>query len=523
MSLSKTLLRNVASNGVGYAVQVAVAFFLTPFILRSLGETRYGVWTVAVGLMGYYGLLDLGFSAGINQYLTRHLAIKDLDGVNRTASTGVVALGACGVLAFLVSAVIAFNATRLFTVPSNATHEVALVIFIMGASVALQFWFFTYSAVFTALQRFDLSNAIGIVTRVISALATVACLRAGYGLIGLSLVLAGMNLADYLVRFVVATRLLPELRLSLRAASLAVFKDIVKFGVGNIAVAGSVRLISYTDSLVIAAFLPISAVAPFAVAASLRSYFDDVFIRVGQVFFPAATQLDAQGDGEGLQRLYLVSSRIMAVGAVVTGALAIFWSRDFFRLWVGHQYAEPEGYPSMAAIGAVLFIASIVTAAQRIGYQVLLGTRQVGILARLFVAEGIANLVLSVALVHIYGVIGVALGTLIPAVVFQGVLHPVTLCRRLQVSAATYLAQVLLRPAVLAGVMLVLARACQQVFPPIGQWGQLIVWATVSGTVAAGVAVLVGLTVSDREFLIGRPYRALVLRYRARSEEVPAA
>jgi O-antigen/teichoic acid export membrane protein len=164
MSLSKTLLRNVASNGVGYAVQVAVAFFLTPFILRSLGETRYGVWTVAVGLMGYYGLLDLGFSAGINQYLTRHLAIKDLDGVNRTASTGVVALGACGVLAFLVSAVIAFNATRLFTVPSNATHEVALVIFIMGASVALQFWFFTYSAVFTALQRFDLSNAIGIVT-----------------------------------------------------------------------------------------------------------------------------------------------------------------------------------------------------------------------------------------------------------------------------------------------------------------------------------------------------------------------
>ena len=62
----------------------------------------------------------------------------------------------------------------------------------------------------------------------------------------------------------------------------------------------------------------------------------------------------------------------------------------------------------------------MVAVAQRIGYQVLLGTRKVKLLALLFAAEGVSNLVISLALVRSYGLVGVAMGTLIPAVIFQG-------------------------------------------------------------------------------------------------------
>jgi O-antigen/teichoic acid export membrane protein len=78
MSTAQKLARNIASNWAGYAVQVAVGFFLTPYIIHSLGETRYGIWTLVVGITGYYGLLDLGVSSGMTQYLTRYLAAKDM-------------------------------------------------------------------------------------------------------------------------------------------------------------------------------------------------------------------------------------------------------------------------------------------------------------------------------------------------------------------------------------------------------------------------------------------------------------
>src|SRR5262245_58344308 len=194
----RTLLRNIASNWAGYAVQVVVAFLLTPFVLRSLGQSGYGIWTLATGLTGYYGLLDLGFSAGITQYLTRYIAAKDSEKLNQTGSTGVVALTGCGLLVLFSSVVIALNAGR-FQVPAESAHELGLVIFITGASIAIQFSFFTYSAVFTAVQRFDLSNAIGVSTRIASAITTVILLKQGYGLIGLTITMASTNLLDYLI------------------------------------------------------------------------------------------------------------------------------------------------------------------------------------------------------------------------------------------------------------------------------------------------------------------------------------
>jgi len=82
----------IASNWVGFAVHTAIAFFLTPFVLASLGEVRYGVWALVIGLTGYYGILDLGFRQGMTQYMTRYLAARDFEQLNRTASTTWVAL-----------------------------------------------------------------------------------------------------------------------------------------------------------------------------------------------------------------------------------------------------------------------------------------------------------------------------------------------------------------------------------------------------------------------------------------------
>ena len=92
------------------------------------------------------------------------------------------------------------------------------------------------------------------------------------------------------------------MKISPKLANRESLREVISFGVWNFVSAGSARLISYTDALVIAAFMPVAAVAPFAIAANLRSYFDEIFVRVGFVFFPAVTELDARGDQAGLRQ-----------------------------------------------------------------------------------------------------------------------------------------------------------------------------------------------------------------------------
>jgi O-antigen/teichoic acid export membrane protein len=497
MSSTKTIIRNVLSNWTGYAVHVIVAFFLTPYILRSLGDVRYGVWALATGLTGYYGLLDLGISAGIGQYLTRAIAVKDSEQLNKTVSTGVAALAACGIVISIISLFVAGNASVLFHVPTELRNEVTLVVAVTGLSVAVQFVFFTYSAVFTAVQRFDLANVIGIGTRVLSAAGTVFSLKMGYGLVGLSVALAAANMIDYFIRWRLAKKLLPSMRISIRLASRENLSQLVTYGMWNLAAAGGVRLISYTDTLVIGAFMPLSAVAPFAVAASLRSYFEDVFARAGQVFFPVATQLDAERRTDALRSLYLVSSKLMFLASVTCGALALCWSPQFFQLWVGRHQAKPAGYPSMALLFSLLLLASMIGVGQRIGYQVFHGTRRLSLLAKLTALEGVANLALSVILVLRYGLIGVALGTLIPAIVFQGVLHPFFVCRLLEISLGKYCRRVLFRPAVVFltvfPIVLTVSRSHDS-----SSWVMFFAYAAASCLVIAPLVFLIGMERTER-------------------------
>src|SRR5580765_5542459 len=53
-------LRSLVTNWVGYAANVVVAFFLSPFIVHTLGDSGYGVWSLLMSIVGYVGLIDLG-------------------------------------------------------------------------------------------------------------------------------------------------------------------------------------------------------------------------------------------------------------------------------------------------------------------------------------------------------------------------------------------------------------------------------------------------------------------------------
>ncbi|HEX9812774.1 MAG TPA: hypothetical protein VGA88_11925, partial [Burkholderiales bacterium] len=62
---------------------VAVAFYLMPFIIHSIGDRWYGMWTLVGTFMGYYGFLDLGLSIATQRFLAGALGRDDSESVNQ--------------------------------------------------------------------------------------------------------------------------------------------------------------------------------------------------------------------------------------------------------------------------------------------------------------------------------------------------------------------------------------------------------------------------------------------------------
>ena len=519
LEVFKTIGRNIAASWTGYAVQVAVTFFLTPFVVGTLGDARYGAWTVIMGLTGYYGLLDLGFRSGLTQYLARYLAVKDFARLNHTASTGCTSLCFISLVLLGVSVGLAAGAPYLFDLPENVISEVRWSILIVGLAIAIQFPFFCFSAALTAAQRYDISNAIGVVTRLMSAALIVVGLQRGYGLVGIATATLATNLLDYVLRFVAAHRVIPELRVRLGAFDREAFKDFFTFGLWNTATSASRRIMSYGSTLVIAMFLPVAAVTPFALSASIAEYLNRLLAPTARVFFPAATQLDANGEHDKLQSLYLNGSRFMFTVAVAAGLIGAVWADDFFRLWIGLDSVNEYG--SAAELCRWLLLATVFSVGQRVGYQVLLGKRRVKALAVLFSIEAAITLSLCVLFVGPFGLTGVAMASVVPAFLMQLCIHPVVLCRLLELPLLTYGIRVQL-PTLSFGLLsgFSLYYLHDRILPAPQTWFDLASQGGIAAVVVSTFAFLLCLNPSERRERIFNP---LQRRWRSLSGHAGAA
>src|SRR5271163_412889 len=85
---------------MAFAAALGVGFFLAPYLVRSLGDARYGVWCVVESILAYFTLFDLGIAACLVRFVAKHNATGERTDLNRivSASLGLFLLAACGVL-----------------------------------------------------------------------------------------------------------------------------------------------------------------------------------------------------------------------------------------------------------------------------------------------------------------------------------------------------------------------------------------------------------------------------------------
>ena len=79
--------RNVIANYIGMIGLIIIAFLLSPFLVHSLGDIKYGIWSIAAAFTGYMSLLDFGIGSAVNRYVSKYNALEESDGTNSVVST----------------------------------------------------------------------------------------------------------------------------------------------------------------------------------------------------------------------------------------------------------------------------------------------------------------------------------------------------------------------------------------------------------------------------------------------------
>jgi O-antigen/teichoic acid export membrane protein len=143
-----------------------------------------------------------------------------------------------------------------------------------------------------------------------------------------------------------------------------------------------------------------------------------------------------------LRQLLLQSTRLLGLLAVLGGVLLLIDGRRLLRLWVGYDLVS--AYPLVA----ILALGYIINLVQHPTLLVVIAKGSHGPLGAWTIAEGVANIVLSVIWGRSHGLLGVAMGTVVPMLVIKMAIQPFYALKAAEMSPGEYLRRAIVRPIV---------------------------------------------------------------------------
>jgi O-antigen/teichoic acid export membrane protein len=441
VSARPSIVRNVFSNWGSLVVSIVLSFILAPVIIRSLGDTWYGVWGITMQFSGYLWLLDLGIRDSVVRYVSRNEARRDQDTVNAKVSVAVYLYVIIAILTLLIGVGGATWGVRYIKIDPALVPTVQTVILLTAVNMSLTWLANPFVGMLIGLQRYDLMNAVGVSVAVARFAGTLLMMKAGYGIVGLSVLHVAATCVSGTLTHIICRRLMPGFHMAGLERCRREFKEVWNFSFYIVLNNLASKLVFATDSLIIGSHLPVAAVTYFAIPSSLLQYLSTGMRSMSQVLYPRASSLEGADDKAGLRTLFLLGCKYANLIGLPIAAVFLTIGRDFIRLWIGESYADQS-----APVLLILTAAYMMTFPHYTVYYVLLGLgRQRGV-AFLRVGEAVANLGLSLFLVRRLGIAGVALGTAIPHVLSMMVVLPIISSVQVGVSLREYYGTVVLPP-----------------------------------------------------------------------------
>jgi O-antigen/teichoic acid export membrane protein len=435
------VFKSIGSTWLLNALQILALMKLAPYVVGELGTSANGLWVTIVSMTGILSLLILGVPMASVRFIAEQVARKDLDGTNRAISTclGIALLlgafaAAVGVLLYIVFDARYLTGPLTEGVPLRTLDGARTAFLILVVQVAFGFAMRLPYAIFDAHEDFVTRNWIMASELVFRFVSTIGLLAWRPELPMLALVQTASMVFEFGVVMLVIRRKYPGLAYSIGAFDRRMAGRILGFSVFALLLNVGTLLAFRIDAMVIGAWLPAEEATYFDIGNKFFDPLTQLLISVGAVVMPMATRLGTTGDREQLRAVFLKWSKISLSLVLLVGLYLMVLGPAFLGAWIAPEFAERSGPVLQVLMASFFFYLPV----RGVALPLLMGLGKPRFPALALLAMGAVNVALSMALVRRFGILGVALGTALPNVLFAiGVL--VRGCRELGVGLGQWL------------------------------------------------------------------------------------
>lgn len=403
---------------VSIALNMVIGLLYTPYMLHMLGQSEFGLYSLAVSLIAYLTVLDLGFGNAIVRYTAKFQAEGKNDELEQMFGMFFLLYIGIGIIALIAGLFLFDNVENIFSAKMSLeeVRKMRIMLGLMTFNLAFTFPMSIWGSIMTAYERFVFQRIVSIVRSVLNPIIMVALLTIGYKAIAMVIVTTLFNVITLCINWWYCKhRLYIKIRFARFKWKFLREVSIYSFWIFLNAIMD--RIYWNTGQFILGVYRGTEAVAIYSVAIQLKDIFYMFSTAITGVFLPKIVTMISQGASEQeVSNLFIRTGRIQYIimSFILTGFILL--GRPFVNLWAGTDYDQAY------IIALLLFIPTLVPLIQNLGITILMARNQLKFRSLLILIVSIASLGLAIPFAQQFGTIGCAIATSLAVIIGHGII-----------------------------------------------------------------------------------------------------
>ena len=286
-------------NYVVIGLNSLVGLLYTPYMLRMMGQSEYGLYSLVASVIAYLTIMDFGFGNAIIRYTAKFRAEGRQQEQYAMFGMFLILYSVIGILAFGAGLGLYFNVEALFgdtmTVVEVERAKVLMIILIFN--LAVTFPLSIFGAVVTAYEDFIFQKVVQIVRILLNTVVMICLLKMGYRAVAMVVVQTLFNLVTLLLNYYYCRRKI-GIRIVFGRFRWGFLREVTVYSFWIFLNAIMDRIYWGTGQFVLGATVGTAAVAVFAVAIYLKDMYYSFSTSISGVFLPKVTAMITTGASE---------------------------------------------------------------------------------------------------------------------------------------------------------------------------------------------------------------------------------
>lgn len=465
------LKAGVVLNYVVIFLNTVVGLLYTPYMLRMMGQSEYGLYSLVASVIAYLTVLDLGFGNAIVRYTAKFRAEKKTEEQYEMFGMFFLLYLVIGIIAFGIGLGLYFNVDTLFgnTMTAVELGRARIMMLLLVANLAFTFPMSIWGSIIQAYEDFVFQKSLNIIRIILNTAVMICLLHFGYKAVAMVVVQTIFNVLTLVVNFIYCRRKLNiHIYFRFKHFHWGFLKEVAIYSFWIFLNAIMDRVYWSTGQFVLGAMVGTAAVAVFAIAIQLEGMYMQFSTAISSVFLPKVTAMVATNRSrKEISDLFIRTGRIQYIVLAYILSGFIIFGRQFIELWAG------AGYSDAYIISLLFFIPLTVPLIQNLGITILQARNEMKFRSVLYIIIALVSLAMQIVLTRFFGGIGCAMGVSGALVVGQILIMNVYYRRKQDLDIITFwkeISKMSIIPIVLIFSSMLIIRH----FFALDSWGKLI-------------------------------------------------